>query len=351
MNIDRNKPVLVTGANGYVASWLTKKLLDEGLHVHGTVRDPGNESKVGHLKKLAEHSPGKLSLFAADLLEDGAFDKAMEGCELVFHTASPFVVRGVKDPDKELIEPARQGTRNVLDSANRCSSVKRVVLTSSVAGIYGDAVDILETERGVFTEAHWNTTSRNDHQPYSYSKVVAEKLAWEMQKEQERWDLVVVNPGLVMGPSLTTSSNSTSLSTIKELVDGSMRTGVPDLSFALVDVRDVALGHYQAGFTASASGRHILISDTTTMMGMVEAIKKHFGAKRFAYPMMVAPKFVVWLIAPLQGVTREFVKKNVGYPLRFDNSYSKRDLDMSFRPVNETLADHLQQMIDDGVVR
>ncbi|EDY86948.1 dihydrokaempferol 4-reductase [gamma proteobacterium HTCC5015] len=351
MNIDRQKPVLVTGANGYIASWLVKKLLEEGLTVHGTVRDPNNTGKVGHLHKIADKSSGTLKLFAADLLKEGAFDEAIQGCELVFHTASPFVVRGIKDPMAELVEPAKLGTRNVLEAANRCDSVKRIVLTSSVVGIYGDAVDILETSSGVFTEEYWNTTSRVDHQPYNYSKVEAEKVGWDIQKAQDRWDLVVVNPGLVMGPSLTTASNSTSLSTIKELVDGSMRTGVPDLNFALVDVRDVALAHYQAGFTPSASGRHILTSTSTSLMGMVDIIKQQFGKKRFAYPMMIAPKWIVSLMGPSQGVTREFVKKNVGYPLEFDNSYTRKDLDMVFRPIEETISDHLQQMLDDGIVK
>ena len=46
------------------------------------------------------------------------------------------------------------------------------------------------------------------HQPYTYSKIVAERAAWEIAGAQDRWDLVVINPGFVLGPSLTTASNS-----------------------------------------------------------------------------------------------------------------------------------------------
>ena len=141
MNIDRSAPVLVTGGNGYIASWLVKYLLEDGIDVHATVRDPSNDTKVGHLKQIAKGASGTLTLFEADLLHDGAFDEAMTGCELVFHTASPFVISGIKDPQKDLVDPAVQGTRTVLESANRVSSVKRVVLTSSVVSIYGDAAD------------------------------------------------------------------------------------------------------------------------------------------------------------------------------------------------------------------
>ncbi|HXG28400.1 MAG TPA: NAD-dependent epimerase/dehydratase family protein, partial [Nevskiales bacterium] len=86
MNIDKTKPVLVTGGNGYIASWLVKYLLEQGVNVRATVRDPSNEKKVGHLKRIAAKTPGRLALFQADLLQAGAFNGPMKGCELVFHT-------------------------------------------------------------------------------------------------------------------------------------------------------------------------------------------------------------------------------------------------------------------------
>ena len=103
----------------------------------------------------------------------------MAGCEFVFHTASPLLVRGVTDPVRELIEPATRGTRNVLMAVNRTSTVKRVVLTSSVAAIYGDAADLASTEDGRFTEEHWNETSSERHQPYACSKTLAERPGLE----------------------------------------------------------------------------------------------------------------------------------------------------------------------------
>lgn len=350
MKIDKTKPVLVTGANGYIASWLVKYLLDDGLTVHATVRDPNNQAKVGHLLKLTEDSKGTLKLFAADLMQDGAFDEAMQGCELVMHLASPFVIMGIKDPYKQLIDPARKGTQNVLEAANRIDSVKRIVLTSSVVGIYGDAKDMADAGVDAFDESHWNTSSRPDHQPYNYSKVVAEKAAWEIANEQSRWDLLVINPGFVLGPSLTAQSNSTSLSTMKNLGSGKLRTGVPELYFGIADVRDVAMAHLKAGFTQHASGRHIISSKTMSMLEMAQTLRKYFGSK-YPFPTMQVPKPIVWLMGPFQGVEREFVSKNVGWPLEFDNSYAKQDLDMEFRAAEQTVIDHFQQMLDDGVVK
>jgi len=350
MNIDRSKPVLVTGGSGYIASWLVKYLLDDGINVHATVRDRSDGAKVGPLKRIAESAPGKLTLFEADLLDDGAFDVSMGGCELVFHTASPFVFTGVKDPQKELVDPAVTGTRNVLESANRTFNVKRVVLTSSAASVYGDNADLEQADGDAFTEDDWNTTSNLTHQPYSYSKVAAEKAAWEMSRAQDRWDLVVINPGFVLGPSLTMGSDSTSLKTIRQFVDGNLRTGAPELEFGVVDVRDIAMAHIKAGFTPDANGRHICVSRSMSMLEMGEVLAEHFG-ERSSFPTRTLPKTMVWMIAPAVGLTRKYVWANVGHPLRFDTRRAREDLGVEFRPVETTLVDHFQQMIDDGLVQ
>ena len=350
MNIDRSKPVLVTGGSGYLASWLVKYLLDDGIDVHATVRNKSDDAKVGHLKRIAESAPGRLTLFEADLLDDGAFDVAMGGCQLVFHTASPFVFSGIKDPQKELVDPAVAGTRSVLESADRTRTVDRVVLTSSVVSIYGDAADLKDAMGDVFTEEDWNTTSSLTHQPYSYSKVAAEKVAWEIADAQDRWDLVVINPGFVLGPSLTTSSDSYSLKTIRQFVDGSLRAGAPALEFGVVDVRDIAMAHIKAGYTPDASGRHICVSRSMSMLEMGRVLAEHFG-NRSSFPRRTLPKAMVWLVAPAVGLTHQYVSANVGHPLRFDNTRARKELGAEFRPAEETLVEHFQQMIDDGIAR
>ncbi|MDP4588773.1 MAG: NAD-dependent epimerase/dehydratase family protein, partial [Flavobacteriales bacterium] len=130
--IDKTKPVLVTGATGYVAGWLIKELLENGITVHAAVRNPSDEKKVAHLKALSAQTGTPIKFYKADLLQEGSYAEAMEGCELVYHTASPFT-SNYKDAQKELIDPAVKGTENVLNQANKVNSVKRVVLTSSCA--------------------------------------------------------------------------------------------------------------------------------------------------------------------------------------------------------------------------
>jgi nucleoside-diphosphate-sugar epimerase len=348
--IDRTCPVLVTGASGYVASWIVKKLLAEGLSVHATVRDPANAEKVGHLTSLEKTAGAELKLFAADLLDPGSFDEAMQGCELVMHTASPFFISKPKNPEEELLRPAREGTRNVLESAGRISTVKRVVLTSSVVAIYGDNVDIEQSPNGIFTEEDWNSTSSADHQPYPYSKTIAEKEAWSIAEEQDQWDLVVVNPAWVLGPSVSSRTDSMSIGTMIQFGDGTYRTGVPELWNSIADVRDVATAHIKAGYAPEASGRHIIASGEATLLDIGRILREQFG-DGYPFPRMQAPKPLFWLIAPMFGVTRKFVTRNVGVRLRMDNSYSREDLGMEYIPIEQTVKEHFQQLLDDGLIK
>jgi len=347
--IDKSKPILVTGGSGYVASWIIKMLLEEGINVNATVRDPSNIQKVDHLTALAKASAGQLKLFKSDLLDTGSFDEPMQDCELVIHTASPFFITGIKNPEEELIRPAKEGTRNVLESAKRIPTVKRVVLTSSVVAIYGDNADVALTPGRVFTEKEWNTTSSAEHQPYPHSKAIAEKEAWAIANEQDQWDLLTINPGWILGPSVSKRKDSMSIGAMIQFGDGTYKMGVPELWNGIVDVRDVATAHIKAGYTPEASGRHIITSGEATLLDIANILLKHFGDD-YPFPRRQVPKFLFWLLAPMKGFTRKYASRNAGIQIKFDNSYSKTDLNMSYIPIDQTVKEHFQQLLDDGLL-
>lgn len=350
--IDKTKPVLVTGANGYVASWLVKKLLDEGVTVHAAVRNPKNENKIGHLIEASKGSKGVLKFFKADLLVPGSYKEAMEGCELVYHTASPFT-SNFKDPQKELIDPAVNGTENVLVSAKEVSSVKRVVVTSSCAAIYTDAIDTVNAPGGRITEEVWNTNSSIDYQPYSYSKTLAEKKAWEMANSQKGWDLITINMSLVMGPAFNaTNATSESMNILKMIGGGEMKMGAPKIGVGVVDVRDVAEAHYKAGYTPEAKGRYITSAHNTDFLELGTVLLPKYG-DRFPLPKRALPKWLVLIVGPLtnKSLSRQFIRNNVNIPWNADNSKVKRDLNMNFRPLQETMEDSFQALIDAGVLK
>ena len=349
MTINKNKPILVTGGGGYIASWIIKYLLDDGYTVHTTIRNIQDKEKYKHLELIAEGLPNKLLFFEADLLKPDSFANAMEGCEVVIHTASPFFVTKIKDPEIDLIKPAKEGTANVLRSVNAIQSVKRVVLTSSVASIYGDNIDLKTINKDSITEEFWNTTSNINQNPYSYSKTLAEKEAWDIAGKQNRWDLIVINPAFVMGSALSKRIDSTSVQTMQQLCNGTFFFGVPELWFGITDVRDVARAHIFASFNENAKGRHIICSESLPMLGMAEILKAHFGNK-FLLPSITLPYFLIWLFGPLMGFNHSYIEKNIGHSIKFDNSYTIKDLGLEFTDVKKTLIDHAEQLIKDRLI-
>lgn len=348
INIDPSAPVLVTGATGYVAGWIIKGLLDAGVTVHAAVRDPDNKAKIAHLVDMAGQSRGEVRFYRADLLSEGAYTEAMADCRIVFHTASPFV-RAVDDPQRDLIDPAVRGTANVLASANLVASVSRVVLTSSCAAMYSDAIDCENAPGGTITEEVWNTTASLTHEPYSYSKRLAEEEAWRIAESQNRWRLVAVNPSLVIGPATGPDPTSESFAIVKQIADGTMKRGAPRLGMGVVDVREVARAHIAAAYLPDARGRYIVSGHNTDLLELAQALQPRFG-RDFPLPKRALPKFAVWLMAPFVGLSRAFVAKNVNHTFRADNAKSRRELGVTYRPLRESMEDMFAQLVEQKVL-
>lgn len=349
--IDRTKPVMVTGATGYVAGWLVKQLLEDGLTIHAAVRDPKNTKKIAHLNAIAEKTSGNIKYFKSDLLQPGSYAEAMAGCELVYHTASPFVLE-VKNPQTDLVDPAVNGTKNVLDTANSTASVKRVVVTSSMAAIYNDVSDVAKAPNGILTEEVWNTGSSLAYQPYSYSKTMAEKKAWEMAGAQSSWDLVTINPSFVMGPPLNPQEvTSETFNVLKQMGDGTMKAGVPRMGIGVVDVRDVANAHYQAGFNPKAKGRYITSGTNTNFFEMGQTLLPKFGHSH-PIPKKALPKWLVMLVGPLTNklFTWRYIRNNIEHEFKADNTKIKKELGVSFMPLKTTMEDAFQVLVDEKIV-
>nr|AUI41113.1 4-hydroxyphenylacetaldehyde reductase 1 [Rhodiola rosea] len=247
------KVVCVTGASGYIASWLVKLLLQRGYTVKASVRDPNDPKKTQHLTAL-DGAKERLQLYKANLLEQGSFDPIVEGCEGVFHTASPFY-HAVDDPQAELIDPAVKGTLNVLSSCAKVASLKRVVLTSSIAAVAYNGKP--RTPEVVVDETWFSNPDVCKEMKlwYVISKTLAEEAAWKFVKEKGI-DMVTINPAMVIGPLLQPTLN-TSAAAILNLINGSET--YPNASFGWVNVKDVAEAHVLAFEVPSANGRYCLV--------------------------------------------------------------------------------------------
>jgi dihydroflavonol-4-reductase len=335
-----DSPVVVTGASGFIASHIVQQLLAGGYRVRGTVRDPHKTRAEGHLTGL----PGaddRLELTAADLLTPGAFDNAVRDCEYVIHTASPYTIN-VDDPQRDLVDPAVRGTISVLESCQETDSLRRVVVTSSGASITDQADGHLNTE------SDWNTRSSLTRNPYYYSKTLAEQAAWQfMEAGKPRFDLVVINPFFVIGPSLVPRINPTHTSLIG-LTNGQI-PAVMALQWPLVDVRDVARAHIRAMENPAAAGRYIVAAETRTVRQVIDLLRANGWGDRYRLPAIgldnplgVALSRVAVRFQP--SGTRDYMRNHVGGEMKFDNSKARRELNIDFRDVDQTILDTMEDL-------
>lgn len=333
--------VLVTGGSGYVACHLIQQLLAAGNSVHATVRSLGNAAKLQPLLDLQKEFPGRLHLFEADLLATGAFDAPMRGCSIVHHVASPFLLpEKITDGRRQMLEPALQGTRNVLGSVDRTPSVTRVVMTSTVGAIFGDYIDVMQMERQTLSEAYFNSSSTLENNSYHYAKTAAEREAWAICARQDRWSLVTINPGLILGPSLTPASDSGSLFLLDEMFRGYFFYGMPDLSITTVDVREVAQAHIAAASNRSAQGRYILAEKLMLSFAEVARIVRPQHRRPWTLPTYILPNGLTRLIGPLFGLDGDYLRKHLGIRFAIDNQRSIDELGITYRPIEQTLIDH-----------
>ncbi len=323
----------VTGITGFIAGHAAAELLARGYRVRGTTRSSAKVEAV----RLSE-LPGaadRLSIVEADLLSDGAFDAAFAGAEFVLHMASPYSLEA-KDPQRELVDPAVKGTLNVLAACARNPSVRRVVLTSSMAAVTD------EPDGRVLTEADWNTKSSLVRNPYYFAKAEGERAAWDfMEREKPGFDLIVINPYLVIGPSLTPGLN-TSNQIIVEALTG-VFPAIMELTWGVVDVRDVALAHVLAAENPHASGRYLCAAQSVSMRRLIEMLQplaqpgEKLPTRGIDFP--IASYFAKFFAFTQPKGAASYMRTHLGRSARFDTSKIQQELGLRYRDVGASVAD------------
>nr|XP_043634339.1 cinnamoyl-CoA reductase 2-like [Erigeron canadensis] len=319
------KKVCVTGAGGYIASWVVKFLLSKGYMVHGTVRDPCDEKKNGHLKKL-ENAEERLHLFKADLLDYEGLCAAFAGCSGVLHVASPVPAdRHVPNPQVELLDPAILGTQNVLNACLK-ARVEKVVVVSSGSAVLVNPNWPLDQE---MDESCWTDIeyAKSIEQWYAVSKTLAEMEALEFAK---RDDLTVITicPSLVIGPMLQPIINTTSLLLLSYMkVEG--RTGgdvMENTERPYVDVRDLSEAILLLYENPESEGRYICSAYSIRTKEFVAKMESMFPG--YNYPKI-------------------FTEKNGRAIL---NSKKLKGLGWNYRPLEESIVDTVKNYVDDGLL-
>ncbi|GKV46699.1 hypothetical protein SLEP1_g53676 [Rubroshorea leprosula] len=263
--------VCVTGANGFIGSWLIRTLLEQGYTTIHACIYPGSDAT--HLFSLpgATDPHVQLVIHEADVLDSDAVWRAVEGCQGVFHLASPCTLEHIKDPHNDLVLPAVQGTLNVLDAARR-AKVRRVVLTSSIGAIVPNPN--WDANRP-FDESSWTDLDycKAQQKWYPVSKTLAEKAAWDYA-EKHGMDVVAINPATCLGPLLQPSLNA-SCAVLLQLLQGSKDTHEYQWVGA-VHVRDVAKAHLLLFESPVASGRHLCTNGIYQFGDFAKLVSKLF---------------------------------------------------------------------------
>ncbi|KAK9716734.1 hypothetical protein K7432_006702 [Basidiobolus ranarum] len=253
----------------------------------------------------------------------------MDGCECVFHTASPMVTSySLADPKKQLVDPAIEGTRNVIGEAIKSNSVSTVVLTSSISAITSHA----KPEDYVFSEKDWNDDASIDDSPYSFGKTLAEKEAWKLVSGT-KIRLVAINPSFIIGSSIGIHPESKSIAHPIEILDGSYyEKGAPSIEECTVDIRDVVEAHIRAFENPTASGRYLVSSEhSTTPLDWAKILASE-------------PQFASY---PLPTkLTKGKLKKT-----HLSSEKVQKELGIHFIPLEESLKEVAQFLIESGVVR
>ena len=335
--------VLVTGGSGFIGAHCILQLLENSYRVRTTVRSLQREADVRAMLKTGGAEPGEaLSFIAADLSSDAGWSEAVAGCDYVLHVASPFPVEAPKHED-ELIVPAREGTLRVLQAA-REAGVKRVVLTSSFAAIgYGH-----EPTNKPFTEESW-TDVNGGVRAYVKSKTLAERAAWDfIARESGALELSVVNPGAVFGPVLGPDYSS-SIQLLQRLIDGSI-PGVPNLSFNVVDVRDVADLHLRTMTRPAAKGERFLAvaGDSMSVQEMAQVLRAHMGDAANHVPTRMLPDWILRLIGLVNPSIKEMVP-NLGKVRRASNEKARRLLGWAPRSNEEAILATAESLVRLGL--
>ncbi|KAF4621469.1 hypothetical protein D9613_001222 [Agrocybe pediades] len=343
---NQSKRVLVTGANGYIALWVVKILLEQGYRVRGAVRSEEKGKKL--LDTFKSYGSEQLEYAVVkDITQDGAFDEAVRDMDAIAHTASPLSAVS-EDPD-ELIQPALRGTLGVLNSALKNGpNIKRIVITSSCAALLHNVTAPTE----VFDENNWADEAIGIvkeqgrkalfMEKYRTSKALAERAAWdftEKHKSEIGWDLVTIQPPFVIGPPLQEVKAPSELNVSLDTFFKNMCTERPEDvlkgSYGYVHVEDVAKAHVDSLKTEAAGGQRLIISSgATTWQNTRNLLKELYpklyaaGALPIGYPQL--PEVILW---------------------RYDAAKSERILGIKYKTIKEIAKDTMDDFIARGWIK
>ena len=336
------KTVLLTGASGYIAKHIGLQLLEAGYNVRGTVRSLARGDEVAaavapHLND-AENLHKRLTFVELDLTRDAGWDAAMDGVDVLMHTASPFPLGQPDNPD-DLIRPAVEGTLRALTAAQK-AGVNRVILTSSNVAIMWSPLPAGDTS---YDETNWTNPDDPGLEAYAKSKTLAEKAAWDfVANEAPDMQLTTVNPGFVLGAPLD-ANFGTSIAVIERILRGKDPM-LPDIGFTTVDVLDVAEMHVTVIDRPETFGQRIMTVDKfLKFTDLAKAIKAAYPKRRI--PTRTAPDFLIRFLGRFDPAIKSVIPM-LGRVDKTDNARAIATLGRGMRQAHKAAVSSAKFLID-----
>jgi dihydroflavonol-4-reductase len=345
-NAHTGKTVLVTGGTGFVGIHCIVQLLQQGYSVKTTLRSLNRKEEViNMLINNGLSSFDNITYVEADLSKDAHWAEAVSGCTYVLHVASPIGLQRPKHDD-EFIKPAVEGTLRVLKAAQK-AGVKRVVLTSSFGAVGYSHTDVTKP----ITEESWTNPNDRSLSAYLRSKTLAELAAWDfIAKSGNGMELSVINPVGIFGPT-PGPDLSGGLEIIKRLLTGSMKA-CPNISFGIVDVRDVADLHLRAMVHTSANNQRFLAlsGDILLLHDIALLLKSKLGDRAKKVTTKIAPDWIVRVLAMFNPALKE-VAGQLGKNKYASNEKAKKLLGWQPRNHEEAIIAAAESLFRFGLIK
>jgi dihydroflavonol-4-reductase len=324
----------VTGGTGFIGSSVVRALLERNVGVRALCRAGSPRINLDGLDA---------EIVEGDLRDPASLRHGMAGCELVFHAGAlySFWVR----PRRLIYDVNVEGTRSVFDAA-KATGVERIVYTSSVAalGLRDDGRPADESTPTSVGEVVGD---------YKKSKYLAEKVALEYAKDLP---IVIVNPSFPVGPRdvKPTPTGQTILDFLNRRMPAYIETGMN-----VVDVEDVALGHWLAVEKGRVGERYILGGENVTMKGMLDLLSDITGLPsprvRVPYRPILALSYLNAAFCRLfpkitPRMTPETIRMSSHF-MYFDPSKAVRELGFPQTPARDSLAKAVEWFRENGYVK
>jgi nucleoside-diphosphate-sugar epimerase len=340
-----SQTVLVTGATGYIAKHLVLQLLNGGYTVVGSTRSIKREEELRaaltpQLNDVAALE--RLRVIALDLNSDEGWAVAMQGVDVVMHTASPFPLE-MPENEQDIIQPAVNGALRAVKAA-KAAGISRVIMTSSTVAVSN--CDLPEG-RNTHNESDWSDLTGPAATAYMKSKTLAERAVWEWHADEAPdMQITMINPSFVMGAPLDNNFGS-SIDVIERLMRGKDPM-VPDIGFPAVDVRDIALMHIRAMETPESAGKRFIgVERYLKFVEIAELLKSDHPTYKIST--RIAPNLLIRFLAIFDKTIRTIVPI-LGKHHGASGTRAQSILGMEFRDARQSVRDSGNYLVDHNLL-